>query len=131
MAAKMLILLLLVAAVAGRVVNVTTGKTLEEYLCPQNRTIPPNTDVIISVQEIVLPISLFCLIENTTNITISASDELMNSEHGYATVRCEGSTGFGFFNITNLTVRSVYFEGCRSSIPPEAIRYLNGPDQVL
>ena len=136
MAAKVLILLLLVAAVAGRVVNVTTSKSLEEYLCPPTRTIPPNTDVIISVPKIQLPISngsRFCLIENTTNITISASDELMNSEHGYANVSCYMSgIGFGFFNVTNLTVRSVYFEGyCYNYVPPEAIRYLNESDQVL
>ena len=139
MAAKVLILLLLVAAVAGKVVNVTTSKSLEEYLCPPTRTIPPNTDIIISVPKIVLSMSndnRFCLIENTTNITISASDEsiseLMNSEHGYANVSCESETGFGFFNVTNLTIRSVYFEDhCSSYVMPEAIRYLNESDQIL
>ena len=115
--------------------NVTTGKSLEQYLCPQSRTIPPNTNVIISVRKIQLTTSnvgQFCLIENTTNITISASDELMNSEHGYAIVSCVGATGFSFFNVTNLTVRSVHFEdNCSSYIMPEAIKYLNEPDQIL
>ena len=135
MATKVLILLLLVAAVAGKVVNVTTGKSLENYLCPQSRTIPPNTNVIISVRKIQLTtnnVGQFCLIENTTNITISASDELMNREDGYATVICMSSTGFSFFNVTNLTVRSIHFEDhCSSYVMPEAIRYLNEPDQIL
>ena len=119
--------------------NVTTSKSLREYLCPQNRTIPPNTDVIISVPVIDLDLELpgkfndeqFCLIENTTNITISSSWNLMNSEPGYAKVRCFREAGFGFFNVTNLTVRSVHFEYCSSVVPPAAVKYLNESDQIL
>ena len=134
MDAKVLVLLLLAAAVAsGEVVNVTTSKSLEQYLCPPTRTVPPNTDVIISVPLLNLTKHdrQFCLIENTTNITISSSQELMNSITGYAEVVCTNDTGFGFFNITNLTVRSVYFQNCENVVPPMAVRYVNETDQFL
>ena len=129
----MLILLLLAAAVSGEVVNVTTSKTLGEYLCPQNRTIPPNTDVIISVPLLHLKKhdKRFCLIENTTNITISASREVMSSEDGYSKVKCENATGFGFFNVSNLTLRSVYFLNCENLIPVTAWKYLNESNQFI
>ena len=130
----MFILCALAVAAAGEVVNVTTSKSLEQYLCPPTRTIPPNTDVIISVPLLNLTHDgEFCLIENTTNITISSSQELMNSKTGYAKVVCMNynSPGFGFFNITNLTVRSVYFQNCENTVPPMAVRYINESDQFL
>ena len=131
----MLILLLLAAAAiySGEVVNVTTSKTLGEYLCPQNRTIPPNTDVIISVPLLHLKKhdEQFCLIKNTTNVTISSSDELMKSRSGYSTVVCESNSGFGFFNVTGLTLRSVYFKNCINIVPPMAVKYINESDQFL
>ena len=130
MDAKVFILCALAVAAAGEVVNVTTSKSLEQYLCPPTRTIPPNTDVIISVPSLQLthPDGQFCLIENTTNITISASQELMNSK---TEVVCMNDTGFGFFNITNLTVRSVYFQNCENTVPPMAVRYANESNQFL
>ena len=129
----MFILCVLAVAAAGEVVNVTTSKSLEQYLCPPTRTIPPNTDVIISVPLLnwTHPDGQFCLIENTTNITISSSQELMNSKTGYAKVVCMNDTGFGFFNITNLTVRSVYFQNCENAVPPMAVRYINESNQFL
>ena len=133
MDAKVFILCVLTAVAAGEVVNVTSSKSLDEYLCPPTRTFPPNTDVIISVPLLNLTKHdrQFCLIENTTNITISSSQELMNSKTGYAVVVCMNDTGFGFFNITNLTVRSLSFQNCENIVPLMAVRYINESNQFL
>ncbi len=110
-------------------VTVADSETLSQYLCPPNGTLPPNTNLVINSS---LSLSnKFCLIENATNISIAASEELLNSEEPYVTVTCERDTGFGFFNVTHLTIRSVYFKDCDHVIPETAVRYINGTNQFL
>ena len=133
MDARLLIVLLFVTATTGETIKVITSSSLEEYLCPENRTLPPNTDIIITVPLIELQKNdvAFCLIENTTNIKITSSQELINSKQGYAKVKCSSNTGFGFFNVTNLVVSFVYFLNCENLIPQMAIRYINESNQFL
>ena len=106
---------------------VSDGKSLKEHLC--SGSVAPNTNLIIIVD-----ISLtneFCLIENTSNkiISITASQEVPDY-HSHITVRCYGCI-FGFFNVSNLTINSVIFDGFGAIVPPRAVRYINGTDQFL
>ena len=113
------VLLLLLASSSGKVVNITDSQSLKEYLCPASSTIAPNTDIIISVPLITLEKDdgKFCHIENTTNISISASQELVSSKQ-YAKVNCINNIGFGFFiNKAHDKVSGL--------IPPKAVRYIS------
>ncbi len=110
-------------------ITVADSETLSQYMCPPNGTLPPNTNLVINSS---LNLSKhFCLIENTTNLSIAASEELLNKGELYVTVTCERDTGFGFFNVSNLTIRSVYFKNCDHVIPETAVRYINGTNQFL
>ena len=71
-------------------------------------------------------------IENTSNITIAPSQELI--KNGYALVKVEcphKSGGFGFFNVSNLTISLIMFNDCAGVIPASAVRYVNDSDQHL
>ena len=73
----------------------------------------------------------FCLIENTTNFSISPSQDVLSEGHDYVNISCNSTSakiGFGFFNVTNLTISSVVFHMCGGS---EVVKYVNGTDQFL
>ena len=114
----------LLVTTSAKTIKVSDGKSLKEHLCAGS--VAPNTNLIITVN-ISLTDEVFCLIENTSNISITAK---VPDYHSHITVRCHGCI-FGFFNISNLTIRSVEFDGFGAIIPPRAVRYINGTDQFL
>lgn len=68
--------------------------------------------------------------ENTSNISFVPSQELLDGGLKYVTVACDGY-GFGFFNVTNLTLNLISFENCNTPITAEAVRYINDTNQFL
>ena len=116
----------LLVTTSAKTIKVSDGKSLKEHLC--SGSVAPNTNLIITVN-ISLTDEVFCLIENISNISITASQGVLDY-HSHITVSCHGC-GFGFFNVSNLTIRSVIFDGFGAIIPPRAVRYINGTDQFL
>ena len=116
----------LLVTTSAKSIQVSDGKSLKEHLC--SGSVAPNTNLIITVN-ISLTDEVFCLIENISNISITASQGVLDY-HSHITVSCHGC-GFGFFNVSNLTIRSVIFDGFGAIIPPRAVRYINGTDQFL
>ena len=114
----------LLVTTSAKTIKVYDDKSLKEYLCAGS--VAPNTNLIITVN-ISLRDEVFCLIENTSNISITAE---VQDYHSHITVSCYGC-GFGFFNVSNLTIRSVKFDGFGAIVPPRAVRYINGTDQFL
>ena len=114
----------LLVTTSAKTIKVSDGKSLKEHLCASS--VAPNTNLIITVN-ISLTDEVFCLIENTSNISITAE---VPDYHSHITVRCHGCI-FGFFNISNLTIRSIIFDVFGAIIPPRAVRYINGTDQFL
>ena len=122
-------------------VTISDGATLRQYLCPDTGTLPPNTHLVLSESQIIIHSSgghddpfEFCLIENTTDITIGPSQDLLNQGYEYGNVTCDidgARIGFGFFNVTNLAISSVVFHRCSSVITPEVVKYVNETDQFL
>ena len=122
---------LLIAVSSAKTVIVDNEASLEEYLCPSSGTVEPNTNLVINASSLSVK-SQFCLIENTTNLSISASEELINNGINHVFIKCSpGSGGFGFFNVFNLTITSISFDDCSNIIPASAVRYINGTDQFL
>ena len=96
---------------------------LEQYLCPETGTLPPDTKLVLSASQTIPP-GRFCLIENTTNLTITAPVPV--------TVQCmqdasniSNRRGFGFFNVTNLLIENIRFDRCGGTITLNALRYVN------
>ena len=115
-------------------VSITDGATLSKYLCPDTGTLPPNTHLLLSKPQMILPNEgpRFCLIENTTNLSISPSQDVLSEGHDYVTISCSITyTGFGFFNITNLAVDLVMFDKCSGYSSIEAVKYVNERSQFL
>ena len=126
-----LILLCAIHLSAAKDVLITDGATLMQYLCPGNRgigTLPPNTNLVLSKPQLNISTTVstydLCKIENTTNLTIAPSQDLFDNGYQYVEVGCfsEEVIGFGFFNVTNLTMSSIVFINCHTvAFPPEAM----------
>ena len=116
----------LLVTTSAKTIKVSDGKSLKEHLC--SGSVAPNTNLIITVN-ISLTDEGFCFIEHTSNISITASQGVLDY-YSHITVSCY-CCGFGFFNVSNLTIRSVKFDEFGAFIPPRAVRYINGTDQFL
>ena len=115
-------------------VSVTDGATLRQYLCPDTGTLSPSTHLLLSKPLLVLPDegSSFCLIENTTNLSISPSQDVLSEGHDHVKISCNGAEiGFGFFNVTNLAISSVVFDMCGGYPSSEVVKYVNETNQFL
>lgn len=108
------------------------NNTLDQYLC-QTASIPPDTVLVLQsyVSHYISPVTTIdeaiCLVSNTSQITIKASDAL-------ATVVCIGTylatrRGIAFHNVTNLTISNVLFEGC-GGILTDSVMFLNSSSRV-
>ena len=115
-------------------VSINDGESLMKYLCSPSGTIPPNTNLELNKSLFMIDGKhSFCLIENTTDITIAPSQELLMNGHDHVEVECfPGSAGgFGFFNVSNLTISSIMFNNCAGIIPAPAVRFVNKTDQFI
>ena len=114
-------------------VSITDGATLRQYLCPDTGTLPPNTHLVLSRPLLFLPNEgPRCLIENTTNLSISPSQDVLSEGHDYVNISCDSAEiGFGFFNVTNLTISSVVFHMCGRHPSSEVVKYVIKTNQFL
>lgn len=95
---------------------------LEDYLCSESGTIKPHTTLVIEEPQNISS-GVFCLVENTTNITIMARVEV-EMECLYNTTT-QQSSGFGFFNVSGLYIKNLHFTNCGTFISSSALRYIN------
>ena len=119
-----------------KTVNISDAEHLKEYLCSSKRTIPPYTHLVIKQLDRHVELNntgMVCLVENTTDIYISAWRDDSAKDQSPVIVYCvDGGGGFGFFNVTNLTMESVQFRDCGWwGIPADVTKYINGSDQFL
>ena len=123
------------ASAALTTVNITDGEHLKDYLCSSKNTMPAYTHLMIYPDEIKMNNldSVECVIENTTDISITAWQDSGNDSSRIVTVSCGNQGGgFSFFNVTNLTIKSVYFKSCgTATFPNAAIKYVNGRDHFF
>ena len=132
-----LLSIVLFSAAAGtsvHTIDITNGKQLKEYLCSPKRTIAPNTHLSIKNYIDIGIITNDCLVENTSNIVITSP----RCDRNVAVVGCSDyednttTNTFSFFNVTNLTISCVEFDGCGSKpLPPADTKYINESDQVF
>ena len=109
-------------------VSINDGESLMKYLCSPTGTLPPNTNLELNKDSFTIDGKhSYCLIENTTNITIAPSQELLKNGKDHVRVEClPGSEGFAFFNVSNLTISSIVFDNCAGIIPARAVSYADG-----
>jgi hypothetical protein len=111
---------------------ITDGEHLSEYLCSPKYTMSPYTHLLIKHPGMMHlnNTGIICLVENTTNIRISGKQDQHQEP---LVVSCDGSgSGFGFFNVTNLTIVSVQFKGCEWRVIPKVVtKYINESNQFF
>ena len=127
--AILLLLVNLLATSSGETVYINDGETLEGYLCSPSGTIAPNTILFLNNSYLEIEHYGFCLVENTSDITIAAAPEL--GENGININLIQSR--WIFFNITNLTITSITLltDTPAADIPPSALRYINDSNQFL
>ena len=131
--AILLLLVNLLATSSGETVYINDGETLEGYLCSPSGTIPPNTTLFLNNSMLYIGNHQdmgFCLVENTSDITIAAAPEL--GKNGVK-INLIQSRLFVLFNVTNLTMSSITLQTNTSAadVPPSALRYINDSNQFL
>ena len=114
--------LLAVFIAAGEVfsLNITTDQALEKHLCGET---PINSHTVLELSNITHLIrpGNFCLVRDLVNISIV----------GPAVVKCTGSedteiqTGFGFRNITDLSMKEITFDNCGGVLTNESYTFRN------
>ena len=118
MAKKVLILLLLFTITLCSVIDVNSSEELLQWLC--NSSLNDSSVIVFNKASYTLNVSTsFCIIQNLTNITL-------RSMTGHSSIKCTSkSAGFGFVNITNITVTSIGFNGCGTTLTEEAVVLIN------
>lgn len=127
------------ASSTAEIVHITDGSAMKKHLCPDEGTVKDNITLLLSKPVLHVKCrrnhwlkECFCLVENAINLSIVPSQEL-TAESGfkYVTVLCENNYAFVFFNVTNLSMKSIVFENCVGPVTDRAVRYINETNQFL
>ena len=115
---KLLISLLLITATLCNVIDVNSNEELWHWLC--NGTIDDSSQILFSKASYTLASPGFCIIQSVNNITL-------RSVTGHSSIYCspKKKNGFGFINITNITVAGIDFNGCGSTVMEEVVVLIN------
>ena len=118
---------------AANTVFIKSGRSFIEHLCLFPHS---NINLVITVPKLKINEKKNCFVENISNITIAPSLRVLrllkHYMHDNVEVECHHrSVGFSFFNVTNLSISSVTFNGCGSDIPKSAVKYVDNSEQFL
>ena len=69
--------------------------------------------------------SVFCVIRNVTNLTLDSMTGLTSIHCLPSSNKEIAKTGFGFFNVSNVTISGIAFIGCGSTLTKEAVAMIN------
>ena len=105
--------------------NQSSTNSLAYYLCEGAGNLTSNTTIVLSHTIVhYIPPGPFCLVENIAGLTIYG-----NSSGNPAVVKCNSTghhaRGFGFFNVTNLSISNVVIENCGGVIDQNATKHIN------
>ena len=104
--------------------NATSPGSLQYYLCEQG-LVTHHSMVYLSssFNHTILP-GHFCLLSHLSNVTITS-----NGSKNIAHIVCRNTTapttGFGFVNMTHLTLNNLHFSGCGGSLSSESLSSIN------
>ena len=120
-------------SVYGTVIHIPSQDTLNQsstnslayYLCEGAGNLTSNTTIVLSHTIVhYIPPGPFCLVENIAGLTIYG-----NSSDTPAVVKCNSTShdvrGFGFFNVTNLSISNIVVESCGGVIDQNATKHIN------
>ena len=104
---------------------------LNKFLCGADPSLLPNTQLLLSSNvDHILSSKSFCLVSNTSNITLSSTSEYP------ANITCRQqntvSVGFGFYNVSGLSIHNIYITKCGGPMPsPNQTNTLYPDDSIF
>ena len=113
----MFLLVFSLPASISQIFLLTEPYDLDNHLCgPPGHSLPPGTQLHLSPDvNHTLSSSIFCLVSNTFNITLSSASNIT------ANITCKQqndiSVGFGFYNVTGLVINNIHIAQCGGPMP--------------
>ena len=106
------------------IVQINTSNQLSFWLCSDNIPLQNNLKLHLTQSNYILHNMTFCLIENVSNLTLKGV-----GSDGKSSIKCQlqddSTTGFGFVNISSVTLENLEFTGCGATITKSAVAFFN------
>ena len=117
-------LLNFIKPLSTHIVQINTSNQLWFWLCSHNIPLQNNLTLHLTQSNYILHNMTFCLIENVSNVTLKGV-----GSDGKSSIKCqlqhESTTGFGFVNISSVTLENLEFTGCGATITKSAVTFFN------
>ena len=106
------------------IVQINTSNQLWFWLCSDNIPLQNNLTLRLTQSNYILHNMTFCLIENVSNLTLKGV-----GSDGKSSIKCQlqhdSTTGFGFVNISSVSLEKLEFTGCGATITKSAVAFFN------
>ena len=117
-------LLNFIKLLSTHIVQINTSNQLWFWLCSDNIPLQNNLTLHLTQSNYILHNMTFCLIENVSNLTLKGV-----GSDGKSSIKCQlqhdSTTGFGFVNISSVTLENLEFTGCGATITKSAVAFFN------
>ena len=117
-------LLNFIKPLSTHIVQINTSNQLWFWLCSDNIPLQNNLTLHLTQSNYILHNMTFCLIENVSNVTLKGV-----GSDGKSSIKCQlqhdSTTGFGFVNISSVTLENLEFTGCGATITKSAVAFFN------
>ena len=110
---------------SSHIVPINTSDQLWYWLCSGNASIQNNLVFKLTQRKYVLHNMTFCLIGNVNNITLTGLTDGKSSIECFKNGNFSSTTGFGFVNITSITLENLNFTRCGATITKTAVTSFN------
>ena len=117
-------LLNFIKPLSTHIVQINTSNQLWFWLYSDNIPLQNNLTLHLTQSNYILHNMTFCLIENVSNVTLKGV-----GSDGKSSIKCQlqhdSTTGFGFVNISSVTLENLEFTGCGATITKSAVAFFN------
>ena len=117
-------LLNFIKPLSTHIVQINTSNQLWFWLCSHNIPLQSNLTLHLTQSNYILHNMTFCVIENVSNVTLKGV-----GSDGKSSIKCQlqhdSTTGFGFVNISSVTLENLEFAGCGATITKSAVAFFN------
>ena len=110
---------------SSHIVPINTSNQLWYWLCSGNVSIQNNLVLNLTQRNYVLYNMTFCLIGNVSNIILTGLTDGKSSIECFKNGNFSSTTGFGFVNISSITLENLEFTGCGATITKPAVTSFN------
>ena len=110
---------------SSHIVPINTSDQMWYWLCSGNASIRNNLVFKLTQRNYVLHNMTFCLIGNVSNITLTGLTDRNSLIKCLKNGNSSSTTGFGFVNISSITLENLEFIGCGATITETAVTSFN------